>query len=155
MLFFLRKEIDFAPVRWKTDKAHITRSTLPSMKTHIKIITYFGSSHNWFSCEGKRGKSTLYFIFDRNAVSRSKYVPSSTQRHSPWLLSDWISGFLFLPLGVSVCFFSGVWKADWHVCFKNYYTKCDSELYTLCCNCNTTVRLPVWTVQTNPNVYSQ
>lgn len=30
------------------------------------------------------------------------------KRIKPWLLSDWISGFLFLPLVVSDCFFSGV-----------------------------------------------
>lgn len=44
-----------------------------------------------------------------NTNNRSKIIITGiTEQHLPWLLSDWISGFLFLPLVVSVCFFSGV-----------------------------------------------
>lgn len=63
----------------------------------------------------EKSKRMMRFIkiFQRNyAISKRQIIISSTKRHLPWLLSDWMSGFLFLPLVVSDCFFSGVWKRN-------------------------------------------
>lgn len=73
------------------------------LKTYIKIITYFGSSHNWFPCGGKTGKRVLWFtnIFQKKYCKQEpKYNQFNTKTLT--LAALWLD--LRFPFSSSGCF---------------------------------------------------